>query len=193
MPQYLATGNGLEMWFTLGKADGTAFDAGTYELSISFADVRRFLKSANGLPWEGEMKIFDRRRIVVREPRSKEEQTTFWRIEGNDRLGKHQALEAIQFLEPLAQALPTDWQAQGALGEALRQTKQYDRAAVAFERALPGWLASRERRGDLITNSLAGVYLVLGRDSEAVRVLRAAGIRETEIPTRLDLLRRIQQ
>ena len=87
---------------------------------------------------------------MVRDPRTKEELTKFWRIEGNDRLGNRQPFEAIPFLEPLARELPDDWQAQGALGRAYLETRQYERAAAAFERALPGWLRFPERRGDVV-------------------------------------------
>jgi hypothetical protein len=187
----LAEGDGLGMLFTLRHADGSAFDEGTYSLSVSFAEVARALKTVDGSPWSGQVKLVDQRRIIIRDPRTKEELTTFWRKEGNDRLGKDQPLEAIRFLEPLARELPDDWQAQGALGQAYLETRQYERAAAAFERALPGWLKFPERRGDLITNSLVRSYLALGRDAEAVRVLKSVGVPEKEISIRLNGLRNL--
>jgi tetratricopeptide (TPR) repeat protein len=187
---YLAQGEGLAMLFTLRHAEGSAFETGSYSLSVSFAEVVRVLKTADGSLWSGQVKLVDQRQIIVREPRTKEELTKYWRKEGNDRLGKDQPLEAIRFLEPLAQELPDDWQAQGALGQAYLETRQYERAAAAFERALPGWLRFPERRGDLVPNALARSYLALRRDADAARVLRSVGVPENEVVTRLEALRR---
>jgi hypothetical protein len=186
---YLAEGDGLEMSFTLRHADGSVFDAGTYSLSVSFAEVVRALKTADDSLWSGRVNLLQQRRIIVREPRTKEELTKFWRIEGNHRLWKDQPIDAIRFLEPLAQQLPDDWQAHAALGRAYRETKQYERAVAAFERALPGWLRFPERRGNLVPNELARSYLALHRDADAAQVLRSVGVPEHEISTRLNVLR----
>lgn len=186
----LGRGENIQAKLVITPNDGSAFDVGTYAVTISLAEVIRALQLENGERWIGRVKEFESRRIVIKNPVTANDYITFYTTEGNYHLGLRDYPRAILYLEPLIRLKPDDWRSLAALGEAYLQTKQYRDAVVVLARAFPEWMRNADRRAaNLLPNNLARSYLALGRDADALQTLRAAGLSEREASDRVNQLR----
>ncbi len=185
LPPSQSTGAVIE----LRRVDNVPFTPGTYEVSI---DLSRFLQGLtfdDGLRWTGRAQERDRRRVVVSEVRSAADRETFNELEGNWHLGRGEDALALPYVTELARLRPNHWYAQALLGTTYRRLERYAEAADALERALPGYLAFGDRRGEWVPIGLATAYLALGKDSQALDVLRRTGLSAAEGASRLEQLR----
>jgi tetratricopeptide (TPR) repeat protein len=190
-PSLLVTGDEVEILITIRPNSDPSFTFGDYTIRLDLSGVFRELQREDGSPWVGRAKMEETRHLEIRPVSTMADRAAFLGVEGNFWLGKHDAGRALPYLDELVRLKPEDWRANAAVGAAYLRLRRYSDAAVFLERSLPGWLRLTERRGDLVPNELASAYLVLGREAEAIRVLRAAGLTATQIPERLRVLRAI--
>jgi hypothetical protein len=188
-PASLEPGDGLEITVTIRPLNESAFTLGGYVITLDLSSALRDLRHQDGSAWRGRAKKEEIRYLEIKPISSVADRAAFLEVEGNFWLGKHDAARALTYLEELVQLRPEDWRANAALGAACLRVRRYKDAVTFLERALPAWLRFTERSGGVVANELGSAYLALGRESEAVRVLRASGLSGAQVSQRLSALR----
>ena len=173
----------------IARADGAAFSNGSYAVTHDIRPFLEALRLKDGRSLVGRARDKDTQRLVIRPVTTFEDRIRFHDLEGNFSLGNADYAQAISHLEQLIRLAPGKWQAHAALGAAYLHLDRYPEAVASLERGFKGWLGLSDRRSDVVPNDLARAYLASGRDVDAERVLRAAGVPERDLSERVRMLK----
>jgi hypothetical protein len=176
---------GVEWRIDLQRADGMRFPSGRYAIEVALGDARSHVSTAAGQPWRGAALRSTSVSVIVALPATAREQATAFRSAGTLALRGNRQPEAVQAFQRARKADPTDHLSMIALGDAYLRVNRYAEAIVEFENALP--IMPAHRSG--VPMRLALAYVAVGDESNATRVLRAAGVPEQRIPSNLDQFR----
>jgi tetratricopeptide (TPR) repeat protein len=169
------------------RADGLPFIPGEYRITIDLSPILALVKSGDRLLRSG-LPAQQAARVRIQEVVTREQQIEFHNREGSRHRRDGDTTAAIRHFQESLRVEPDQFQALSALGVLYVHLKRYRDAIPLLERALPWYLKLRERRGG-VPELLAAAYLAIGRDADAVRVLRSVGYTDAAIAERVERLR----
>lgn len=168
----IGAGDAASWEIVVRRSDGESFSAGTHVFTATMNNALRSLRSTDGRPvhtaWVRETSLT----LHAGPPSGPRERADELRSRA-ERIKITNPKEAIRLLHEAQAFDPANSRILLALGQAYVDIERYKESLPFFERALAMQANARQSS---IPYSLAFVYVALGNEAEARRVLRAGGV-----------------
>lgn len=182
----ISAGDAASWEIDVRRNDGASFRAGKHVITATMNNALRDLRSAKGRPVHTASAGDTSLTLHVGPPSGPRERADELRSRA-ERIQRTNPKEAIGLLHAAQAFDPADLGILLALGQAYVAVHRYKESLPFFERALA--MQTNAHRSS-IPYSLAFVYVALGNEAEARRVLRAGGVSDEGVARNLVLYRR---
>lgn len=179
----LAPGDSILWEAHVRRKTGDRWTPGEYHLVI---DMRQALATllSSGTPWRGRSPGEGEIAVRISALNTVASRKAARRMAGADALAAGNSRSAVEQYRALVKEDPQDLASYAHLGHALLEAGDYRGAIVALETALPRVLGEKSA----VPERLAYAYLLVGDETNAVRILRMTG-RDGDVAARLARLR----
>jgi tetratricopeptide (TPR) repeat protein len=168
------------------RVDGEMFTAGRYVVTVEARSARAAMRTADGRPWLGRIpERFAEFAVTVRLPTSRAEQARVHEMEGDSACWRGALDEAIAAYRRQIEVDPSSLRAREMLGLLNVRLGRYREAIPWLEQVL-----ATGNRAEVLFKTTARAFLGVGDKGNALRVLRMAGISESQVASELEALGR---
>jgi tetratricopeptide (TPR) repeat protein len=182
----IGAGNAAAWSIDVRRSDGERFGTGVHVITATMNKAFDSVRSADGDPMHTASARDTSLTLYLGAPSGPRERADDLRARA-ERIKTTNPVEAIRLLHAAQAFDPANLRILLALGQAYVAVERYKESLPFFERALA--MQTNTHRSS-IPYSLAFVYMALGNEPEARRVLRAGGVSDEGIARNIVLYRR---
>ena len=97
IPVFLSEGEDLAATLTVRRTDSSPWTAGQYAVTVNMAEFLKGLTTESGGPWAGRAKGEETRVLEVQFPRTQDDWSRYYEVEGNSLLGAGKPADATGY------------------------------------------------------------------------------------------------